>query len=219
MSRQVWDAPSYTRGERIADAIIHVLGLAAAPAACIALALAAPTEPGAAVALGLYAAGLVAMLACSALYNLTPPGPRKALLRRFDHAAIFVMIAGTYTPIAVLAIGGTWAWALLGLVWTGAVGGVALKLIGPMRLERLSVIAYLVLGWVGLAALHRLLAVLPVTDFVLLAAGGALYSVGVLFHLARRMPYHNAIWHGFVLVAAACHFAIVLRLATGSGEA
>lgn len=214
MTGSSWHAgPDYTPGERMADAVIHVLGLTAAPAACVALALAAPAEAGVALALGLYALGLVAMLGCSALYNLAPPGPRKAQLRRFDHAAIFVMIAGTYTPIAALAIGGAWAWGLLGLVWTGAVGGVVLKLVGPMKLERLSVIAYLVLGWVGMAAVHRLLAVLPSADFALLVAGGALYSLGVVFHLSTRLRYHNAIWHGFVLAAAACHFAIVLRLA------
>jgi hemolysin III len=157
------------------------------------------------------------MLGCSALYNLAPPGPRKALLRRFDHAAIFVMIAGTYTPVAALAIGGAWAWGLLGLVWSGALGGVVLKLVGPMRMEKLSVAAYLVLGWIGLAALHRLMEVLPTADLVLLLVGGALYSLGVVFHLATRLPYHNAIWHGFVLAAAACHFAIVLRLAAADG--
>jgi hemolysin III len=211
-----WTPPSYTRREKLADAVVHGLGLGAALAACIALALAAPAEGWITLALGAYAAGLVAMLLCSALYNLAPPGPRKALLRRLDHAAIFVMIAGTYTPIAAIAIGGAWAWGLLGLVWTGAAGGVVLKLAGPMRLEKLSVAAYLLLGWFGLVALHRLLEALPAADFALLLAGGVLYSLGVVFHLSTRLRYHNAIWHGFVLAAAACHFTIVLRLAAAA---
>ena len=125
-----------SRGERAADAVVHAVGFAAALAACAALVAAAPRPAGIRVvlALGLYAAGLVAMLGCSALYNLAGEGPRKALLRRFDHAAIFVMIAGTYTPVALLALGGAWGWGLLGVIWAGAAGGAALELLAPGRL-------------------------------------------------------------------------------------
>jgi hemolysin III len=115
-------APRYSRGERVADAAVHVLGLTAALAGCALLAAEAPRGAGvrSVAALGLYAAGLVAMLGCSALYNLAGDGPRKALLRRLDHAAIFVMIAGTYTPVALLAIGGAWGWGLLAVVCAAA---------------------------------------------------------------------------------------------------
>ncbi|MBR0644120.1 PAQR family membrane homeostasis protein TrhA [Plastoroseomonas hellenica] len=207
----------YSRGEQAADAVIHILGLAAALTACIILALAArrPVDAGLAMSLGLYAAGLTAMLGCSALYNLTGEGPRKALLRRFDHAAIFVMIAGTYTAIAALGIGGTWGTALLAFVWTGAAGGVALKLLAPARFERASILAYLLLGWAGLAALGPLIAALPALDLGLIFAGGLLYSFGVIVHLSTRLRYHNAVWHALVLAAAACHYAVVLRLAAG----
>jgi predicted membrane channel-forming protein YqfA (hemolysin III family) len=125
----------HSRGERAADAVVHAVGFTAALAACAALAAAAPRPPGArlAVALGLYGVGLLAMLGCSALYNLAATGSRKALLRRLDHAAIFMMIAGTYTPVALLAVGGASGWALLAVVWTGAAGGVALKLLAPRR--------------------------------------------------------------------------------------
>lgn len=207
----------YSRGEKAADAVIHALGLAAALVACIVLAVATqrPVHAGLAVPLGLYAAGLVAMLGCSALYHLTGEGPRKALLRRFDHAAIFVMIAGTYTSVAALAIGGTWGAALLAFVWTGAAGGVALKLLAPARFERASIGAYLLLGWAGLAALGPLIAALPALDLGLIFAGGLLYSFGVIVHLSTWLRYHNAVWHALVLAAAACHYAVVLRLATG----
>ncbi len=157
------------------------------------------------------------MLGCSALYNLAATGSRKALLRRFDHAAIFMMIAGTYTPVALLAVGGASGRALLAVVWTGAAGGIALKLLAPRRFERVSVAAYLLLGWAGLAALDPLLAALPPRDLALLAGGGLLYSLGVAVHLSTGLPYHNALWHALVLAAAACHYAVVLRLATAAG--
>lgn len=207
----------YSRGERAADAAIHALGVPAALIACIVLAMAAqrPMEARFAVPLSLYAAGLVAMLGCSALYNLAGEGPRKALLRRFDHAAIFMMIAGTYTSVVLLALGGAWAVALLTFVWTGALAGIALKLFAPARFERASIAAYLLLGWAGLAALDPLLTALPIRDMGLIFAGGVLYSAGVAVHLATRMPYHNALWHALVLAAAACHYAVVLRLAAG----
>jgi hemolysin III len=211
--------PRYSRGERVADAVVHVLGLPAALAACALLAASAPRGAGvrAVAALGLYAAGLVAMLVCSALYNLAGDGPRKALLRRLDHAAIFAMIAGTHTPVAALAIDGAPGLALLAVVWAGAVGGAALKLLAPSRFEHASIAAYLLLGWAGLAALEPLLAALPSRDLALLAGGGLLYSAGVAVHLSTRLPYHNALWHALVLAAAACHYAVVLRLAAAVG--
>jgi hemolysin III len=211
--------PRYSRGERVIDAIIHALGMSAGLAGCAALAAAAPPDAGARlmVALALYAAGLVAMLGCSALYNLAGEGPRKALLRRFDHAAIFVMIAGTHTPVALVAIGGAWGWGLLAVVWTGAIAGAALKLLGPGRFDRVSLVAYLLLGWVVLAALRPLLDALPPPDVALLLGGGLLYSLGVVVHLATGLPYHNALWHALVLAAAACHYAAILRLVVAAG--
>jgi hypothetical protein len=123
------DVPRCGRDERIADAAVHVVGLSAASLACVALGatLTRATGLGPAVALGLYAAGLMATLGCSALYNLADEGARKALMRRLDHAAIFAMIAGTYTPVVGLGIGGAWGRGLLGVVWIGALGGAALR--------------------------------------------------------------------------------------------
>jgi hemolysin III len=214
------EALLYTRGERVADAIVHALGVAGSLAACAALAAVASRGASArlAAALGLYAAGLLAMLGCSALYNMSPEGPRKALLRRLDHAAIFAMIAGTYTPVVLLAVGGAWGWGLLAVVWAGAAGGAALKVLAPARFERTSTAAYLLLGWVGLAALDPLLAALPPRDLALLVAGGLLYSLGVVVHLSRRLLYHNVLWHALVLAAAACHYAVVLRLTAAAAS-
>ena len=141
------------------------------------------------VSLAVYGAGLLAMLGCSALYNTARPGPRKELWRRLDHAAIFVMIAGTYTPFAAIAIGGAWGTGLLVFVWTVAAAGVVLKLLDPGRFETLSIAAYLLLGWTILVAIDPLIAAVSLRAFVLLAAGGILYSAGILFYRWDRLPY------------------------------
>jgi hemolysin III len=203
------------RSERTADAVMHAAGLSLGPLACLALLLAAldRADLRLGVALALYGAGLMAMLAFSAAYNLAAPGPLKARLRRFDHAAIFTMIAGTYTPVMVLAVGGRLGAAVLAVVWAGALAGAAVKLLRPAGLERLSVPAYLALGWALVPALGPIGRALPALDLALLIAGGLLYSVGTVFHLWRRLPYHDAIWHGFVLGGAACHYAVIYRLA------
>src|SRR4051812_11028317 len=139
-----------------------------------------------ALALLLYAAGLLAMLGCSAAYNIAGPvdgwAERRGLLRRLDHAAIFTMIAGTYTPVVGIGVGGLWGWALLAMIWAGALGGVALKLLAPGRVERISVFAYLILGWAGILVVEPLLEALPPRDLLLLLAGGVLYSLGTLLH-------------------------------------
>jgi hemolysin III len=194
------------------DAMVHVGGLICGLAACAALATVVWPNEDAAVLLSLavYGAGLLAMLGCSALYNLAGDGPRKALWRRLDHAAIFVMIAGTYTPFAVVAIGGAWGTGLLVFVWTVAAVGVVLKLLHPGRLETLSIAAYLLLGWTILVAIDRLITAVSLRAFVLLTAGGILYSVGVLFFRWHRLPHQRAIWHGFVLTAAACQYFAIL---------
>lgn len=204
--------PRRRRAERLADAVVHAVGGALGIAACAALgALALPKADFRTVAaLAPYAGGLLAMLGCSALYNLAPEGRWKRAFRRLDHAAIFVMIAGTYTPFALLAMGGPEGLALLAFVWAVALGGVALKLGWPGRLERVSIVLYLALGWSALAALEPLAAALSPAGLILLATGGALYTVGVVFHLWERLPYQTAIWHGFVLAGAAAHYAAVL---------
>jgi len=151
------------------------------------------------------------MLACSATYNILHKSPRRDWLRRLDHAAIFVMIAGTYTPFTVLAFPEPWSSGLTIAVWTAAAAGVAFKLWRPLRWQRLSVALYLVMGWIGLVALDPFLRSLATPTLVLLLAGGVVYSAGVVFHVARHR-YQNAVWHGCVLVAACTHYAAVFSL-------
>jgi hemolysin III len=209
-----------SRAERRADAMVHVIGMTGGLVACVALAMVASPGADAAVLLSLvvYGAGLLAMLGCSALCNTAKPGPLKELWRRLDHAAIFVMIAGTYTPFAAIAIGGAWGTGLLVFVWTVAAAGVVLKLLHLERLETLSIAAYLLLGWTILVAIDHLVAAVSAPAFVLLVAGGVVYSLGVLFYRWDRLPYSRAVWHGFVLTAAACQYFAILDVVASYGR-
>ncbi len=169
-------------------------------------------DPAAVLASLVYGIGLVAMLWSSAAYHLTCHPRLKEWFRRCDHAAIFLMIAGTYTPFAIAGLGGAIGWTLLSFVWIVAVFGMALKLLRPRRRDRWSVALYLALGWAGLPVAGRLWEALPGEVFALLGAGGVLYTVGVAFYLWERLPGHNAIWHGFVLAAAVCHYLAVMQV-------
>jgi hemolysin III len=162
-----------------------------------------------AASLAIYGAALLAMLGFSAAYHMVPAPSWKGFLRRLDHAAIFLKIAGTYTPFAAIKIGGLVGWVLLGSVWAGALLGAAGKLLLASTWDRLAVPLYLVLGWVGIVMMKPLADTVTPVALVLLWVGGVLYSVGVLFHLWRSLPYQNAIWHVFVLAGTCCHFGAV----------
>jgi len=202
----------YSLAEWITDGVIHAVGVIlvlVAVGILLHLALDAG-DPRVIVASAIYATGLIASFGCSAAYNMTLAPGWRAWLRRFDHAAIYLMIAGTYTPLSLICIGGTLGHGLLALVWSVALVGVILKLGWPHRFERLSLVLYLSLGWIGLIVIGRIIAVLPVPALILLLIGGIFYSLGVVFHLWSRLPFQNAIWHGFVLTAAGFHYAAVL---------
>ncbi|SFG63332.1 PAQR family membrane homeostasis protein TrhA [Methylobacterium gossipiicola] len=211
-----WD---YTRRELLADGLIHFLGVASGLAGAIAIVILAALSPLPALdqaAVAVYAAALVSMLGVSATYNMWPVGRRKWLLRRADHALIYLMIAGTYTPLVALVGTGAVAWGLLAGVWLVAGIGIALKLTLPGRFDRAAIGLYLLLGWSGLAAYESVIARLPPAALWLIALGGLLYSFGVVFHVWRSLPYQNAIWHAFVLAATACHYGAVLGLVSSA---
>ena len=203
-----WD---YDRAEIIADGAVHATGIVLGLAGAVAIVIAAIKMDRIAVApVVIYIIGLVAMLALSALYNMWPISPTKWVLRRFDHSAIYLLIAGTYTPfLAQLKLGITSMGLGIG-VWASAVIGMVLKLALPGRFDRLAVLLFLLLGWSGAIVYESFASVLPTSSLWLLAIGGILYSVGVLFHGWRGLRFHNAIWHGFVLLAASCHYSAVL---------
>jgi hemolysin III len=198
--------------EYVADGLVHLIGLiagliGAAVLVGIALQRGQPAELGALVT---YAVCLLAMLGCSAAYNLARSPRWREFLCRFDHAAIFAMIAGTYTPFTTLRMEGAWGIGLTTFIWGVAAIGMGLKLWRPRRFEPLFVGIYLALGWTALAVFDPLLAAVGPTTMALLAAGGILYSVGVIFHVWESLPFQRAVWHGFVLAAAVVHYVAVL---------
>ena len=204
--------PNYRHGERIADRCVHYAGLVAGPVGAAVLIVAAAERERALtiVSVAIYGVGLLGMLGASALYNLAQPSRRKEWFRRLDHAAIFLMIAGSYTPFTLVRMGGGWGHGIAIFVWLVAVTGIALKLLYPHRIERLSILLYLALGWAILVGIGPLFDAVPLPAIVMLGIGGLLYSIGVVFHLWHRLPYHNAIWHGFVLAATGCQWVAVL---------
>jgi len=202
-----------TLEERLADSILHIVGIVTGTIAVTALmGTAAWLLPlPIALSLAVYGIGLLAMFVCSAAYNLTSSPKWKRTFQRLDHAAIFMKIAGTYTPFGVI-MGGVPGYALLGFVWTVALFGAGGKLLGT-NWKGIDVLIYLLLGWVGVLAYRPLVHAAPPAALVLLGIGGVLYSVGVIFHLWRGLKYQNAVWHAFVLIATACHFGAVTTTA------
>jgi hemolysin III len=205
---------------RRADAIVHALGLTlgAVGATVLLVVTALAGVAGQFVPVLVYVVGLVAMLGCSAAYNLRgswnePRADRwRDWLRRFDHAAIFVMIAGTYTPLVLLRLPEPWATGLTVAIWAAAGLGIAAKLLRPRGIETLSVVLYLAMGWIGLVAIDPLLASVERGALILVLVGGLVYSGGVVFHLSSRLRYQRALWHASVLVAASIHYAAILSL-------
>ncbi|MBI1238823.1 MAG: hemolysin III family protein [Alphaproteobacteria bacterium] len=190
------------------DAGIHAAGVTFAITGGIVVVVLAAMERQIPVTLGVlvYALALMATLAVSALYNLTPVSPRKEWLRRLDHATIFLLIAGTPTPFvnADQALE-------LALFWSLALGAATAKLLMPRRAETWFIGAYLLLGWMAFALFAGGISSVSDVTVALIVVGGLLYSVGVVFHLWDNLRFHNAIWHGFVLAAAGCHYAAVLE--------
>jgi hemolysin III len=214
---------AYTRAEQIADAAIHLVGVVGALLAVpvlVTLAAAWRGDGPLVAAVVIYGASLIAMLTFSASYNLAQlrlaPGRAVDWLRRLDHATIYVKIAGTYTPYGVIAGGAVGKWLLIG-VWSGAAVGFLGKLLVPHLWQRASLAFYLALGWAFLPAAEPISQSLTRATLVLVATGGALYTIGVLFHVWERLPFQNAIWHLFVLLATSVFYAaLVVEIAVGA---
>jgi hemolysin III len=208
----------HARRERTADGVIHAIGIVAA-ASCAPLLVVLVMARGEllpTVTAIVYAITLVTTLAISGAYNMTADGRAKERLRPYDHASIFLLIAGTYTPFSLVAIGGTLGRILCASVWLVAVVGAVLKFLHRRRYERVFITLYVALGWAGIPAIGILMVALPASAFALLLMGGFLYTAGIAFHLWDRLPYSTAIWHALVLTAAICHYlAVLIALAPG----
>lgn len=200
--------PSYTRAERLADGVVHVTGLVAAvTGVAMLLAIWALRMDGVTLAAVLiYSMALLAMLAASAAYHLFAHTSARPVLRRLDHAAIYIKIAGTFTPLGVL-LGTAFGYLVLAAVWVLALAGAVAKLRRPRGQMTTGWLPYILLGWLGLALILPLAGVLPGPSFGLIVAGGLLYTVGVIFYAWESLRFANAIWHLFVALATGCFFA------------
>src|SRR3954447_22232514 len=205
---------NYDRAELIADGVVHGIGvLGGLIAATVLIVLTAIYATAFEVTVvSIYVAGLLTMLVLSATYNLWPVSRAKWVLRRFDHSAIYVLIAATYTPFIMQLRDSIFAVALLIGVWCVAAGGTVLKLVLPGRFDRVAVGLYLAMGWSGLMLYDAVVKALPTMALWFIVAGGVLYSMGVIFHAWQRLRFQNVIWHCFVLLGAACHYTAVLDL-------
>ena len=200
--------------EERANAVTHALGALASIAggAVIVTFAARSSDPWNLAGTLVYTITLVMLYSASALYHAARRERRKARLRVLDHCAIYLLIAGTYTPFMLGALRGGWGLTLLAAVWVMAVLGVVYKLFLLGRFPRLSTAMYLAMGWLAVLTLPGLLRELPLQTVLWLVAGGLAYTVGTIFFHSRRIPYAHAIWHGFVLLGSVCHFvAIVLQ--------
>jgi hemolysin III len=190
---------------------IHLCGLAAGVVGtAILLFIAVSLGQTTLIASGVYAAGLVVMLACSTAYNWAAHSGRCAeWLQRSDQSAIFLMIAGSYTPFTTLHLSGAWAVGLTAVVWSVAALGIGLRFAAPALFQKSALVLYLGLGWIGLIALGPLHQALPGSVLALLILSGSLFTAGVIFYTRQELPFRKAIWHGFVVAGASVHFAAV----------
>lgn len=207
----------YSRTENISDLIVHAVGLSAAVLAVPILILrvwSLGTEPTVVLGVTIYGAALIAMILCSTLYNMAHPDVWSGLLRRLDHSAIYVKIAGTYTPFALLSPHPT-GWFLI-WIWACAALGAALRSFAQDHFRRVAIGLYLVMGWSGAVAGSAVFTEMSPQVFALILAGGLLYTTGFAFYLSPRLPYHRTIWHLFVIAASAVFFAAVTAHSLGS---
>ncbi len=205
-----------TRGEELANSISHGLGLLLAAAGLPVLVVRADqVGSGYAMAGALVFGGSAVLLyLASTLYHAAVKPRVKAILRALDHAAIYLLIAGTYTPITLGVLRGGWGWGLFGLVWGLALAGLLFKALGGLRFPHLSTVLYLAMGWVGVIAIHPLWVHMEAGGLIWLAAGGLAYTLGVVFFvLDEKVCYSHFIWHLFVLTGTVCHFFAVLLYA------
>jgi hemolysin III len=216
IERTIKKIREYSRREYWLDAAVHILGiLFAVNASAWLIAQVVINYAGhltglsVLISVSVYCLGLLAMIGLSASYNLVWHEPSRAVLRRLDHAGIFIMIAATYTPFAANSLGGATGTALLIAVWVVATAGIILKVLFPRRFEIFGVALYLIMGWMIVPLIQPLSESVATIDLWLLLGGGAVYSAGVIFYALSRIPYHKAIWHAFVLVAAIMHFIAV----------
>jgi hemolysin III len=201
-------AQRYTRGEEIANALTHGLGIVLGLVGLIVLGWYSCTLGTAShiVSCSIFGVTLILLYTASTLYHAVSHAKAKQILRVFDHSAIFLLIAGTYTPFTLVSLRGPWGWSLFGTVWGLAIVGLILQFTIRKRFPMILVALYVAMGWSAVVAIRPLMAALPEPGLQLLVAGGMAYTLGVVFYLWRSLRFHHAVWHLFVLAGSVLHF-------------
>jgi len=202
---------AYAPAEERANTLTHGLGavLSLLGLALLVTLAARASDATGVIAFTVYGASLVTLYVASTCYHAATEPRRKHRLRIFDHAAIYLLIAGTYTPITLISLSGPWGWTLFGIVWGLALLGVVATLFFTGRYRALSLGIYIGMGWIVVIATEPLFAALPAAALAWLGLGGFFYTGGTVFYAWKRLPFSHAIWHGFVLAGSACHFACI----------
>lgn len=202
----------YTLGEEIANAVTHGVGALLAISALVLLVVFSSIygDPLYIVSFTIYGASLVILYTISTIYHSFPNGTAKNVFEILDHSSIYLLIAGTYTPFTLITLKGTLGWTIFGVVWGMAALGVLFKVFFVKRFVVLSTLMYVVMGWLVVFAMKPLAAALPKNGIIFLVIGGVLYTLGTIFYIRRKMKYHHALWHLFVLGGSAFHFFAVL---------
>ena len=206
------DKKAYSLPEEIASSVTHGLGVLLALAALTLMVIFSALRGTAwhVVACAVYGTTLVLMFTASTLYHSFPWPRAKAVLKVIDHSAIYLLIAGTYTPFFLVPMRGPWGWTLFGVIWGLALGGVLFKVFFVGRFKLVSTLVYIGMGWMVVVAIRPLCQTLPRGGLLWLVAGGLFYTGGTIFYLNRRIPFNHAIWHAFVLGGSLCHFFSVM---------
>ncbi len=204
--------PRYSFGEEVASSVTHGVGWLLSLIGLIVLVVIAAKTGGTlrVISCAVFGISLVLLYASSTLYHALPSERAKRIFRVFDHSAIFLLIAGTYTPMSLVALGGSWGWSLFGSVWFLALIGVLLSTLAHGRWRWLSITLYVTMGWLVVIAIKPLAAALDTRSMALVVAGGLAYTLGLVFYAWKRLPYSHAVWHLFVLAGSTLHFFAVL---------
>lgn len=204
--------PCYTLGEEIANSVTHGIGtgLSMAGSAVLVVLAAWCGDVRRIVSFSIYGSTLIIGYLASTLYHGFQNHRVKRMFRVVDHASIYLHIAGTYTPFLLLSLRGVWRWSFLIIIWGLALLGIGFKLFSAHRFQPLTTLSYVFMGWLGVIAVRELVATIPTRGVVLLAVGGVVYSVGVIFYAWHKLPYNHTIWHLFVLAGSICHYLVIL---------
>lgn len=205
------DVKKYTASEEVVSSILHIVGTGLSIAGLVLLAVFGSVRGDVwhVVSFVIYGSTLIVMYLSSTLYHSVPYLPLKRFFQILDHSAIYLLIAGTYSPFLLVNLRGPWGWSLFGVIWGIAAAGVLYESMPTAKHPRLSVALYVALGWLCLLAAKQIISKVRVEALILLAAGGLLYTVGVVFYAWKKLPYGHCIWHGFVLVGSICHYFAV----------